>query len=167
MTQSYRYIHSVSHVTFHHVLSQEIGYNSLCHTVGTILPFYLFIYLLSFFFFSGPHLWHLEVPRLGVNRSCSCQLADVTATATTDPSRVCNLHHSSQQCQILNPGSEARDQTRVLMDSSQIRCHSYTSILKKIFKKMTKTMGCGVGCRHGSDLAFLWLWRRLAATAPI
>ena len=28
-------------------------------------------------------------------------------------------------------------------------------------------MSCGVGRRHGSDLALLWLWRRLAATALI
>ena len=28
-------------------------------------------------------------------------------------------------------------------------------------------MSCGVGCRHGSDLASLWLWRRPAATGPI
>ena len=28
-------------------------------------------------------------------------------------------------------------------------------------------MSCGVGCRRGSDLALLWLWRRLVATAPI
>ena len=28
-------------------------------------------------------------------------------------------------------------------------------------------MSCGVGCRHGSDLALLWLWHRAAATAPI
>ena len=28
-------------------------------------------------------------------------------------------------------------------------------------------MSCGVGLRHGSDLVLLWLWRRLAATAPI
>ena len=28
-------------------------------------------------------------------------------------------------------------------------------------------MSCGVGHRHGSDLALLWLWRRLEATAPI
>ena len=28
-------------------------------------------------------------------------------------------------------------------------------------------MSCGVGCRHGSDLVLLWLWCRLAATAPI
>ena len=26
---------------------------------------------------------------------------------------------------------------------------------------------CGVGCRRGSDPALLWLWCRLAATAPI
>ena len=26
-------------------------------------------------------------------------------------------------------------------------------------------MSCGVGCRHGSDTALLWLWHRPAATA--
>ena len=34
---------------------------------------------------------------------------------------VTGLHHSSQQCWILNPLSEARDQTHVLMDASQVR----------------------------------------------
>ena len=28
-------------------------------------------------------------------------------------------------------------------------------------------MSCGVGCRHGSDLALLWLWLWPAATAAI
>ena len=28
-------------------------------------------------------------------------------------------------------------------------------------------MSCGVGCRHSLDLAFLWLWHRPAAVAPI
>ena len=28
-------------------------------------------------------------------------------------------------------------------------------------------MICGVGHRHGSDLALLWLWSRPVATAPI
>ena len=28
-------------------------------------------------------------------------------------------------------------------------------------------MSCGVGYRRGSDSTFLWLWHRLAATAPI
>ena len=27
-------------------------------------------------------------------------------------------------------------------------------------------MSCGVGCRQGSDLPLLWLWRMLAAIAP-
>ena len=28
-------------------------------------------------------------------------------------------------------------------------------------------MSCGVGCRHGLDLALVWLWCRLAAMAAI
>ena len=27
-------------------------------------------------------------------------------------------------------------------------------------------MSCGIGHRHGSDLALLWLWHRPAAAAP-
>ena len=38
-------------------------------------------------------------------------------------SHVCNLHHSSWQCWFLNPLSEARDRTCVLMDTSQIHFH--------------------------------------------
>ena len=34
VTQSYIYIHSFCHTVFHYVLSQEIGYSSLCYTVG-------------------------------------------------------------------------------------------------------------------------------------
>ena len=36
-------------------------------------------------------------------------LAYTRATATWDRSRICNLHHSSRQRQILNPLSEAGD----------------------------------------------------------
>ena len=43
------------------------------------------------------------------------------ATAMWDPSRVCDLHHSSSQRRILNPLSKARDGTLNLMVSSQIR----------------------------------------------
>ena len=28
-------------------------------------------------------------------------------------------------------------------------------------------MSCAVGCRHGSDLVLLWLWRRPATAAPV
>ena len=34
-------------------------------------------------------------------------------------------------------------------------------------KESGVAMSCGVGCRCDSDPALLWLWRRLAAMAPI
>ena len=37
--------------------------------------------------------------------------AYTTARATPDPSCICNLYHSSQQCRNLNPLNEARDLT--------------------------------------------------------
>ena len=46
--------------------------------------------------------------------------ASTTATAMWDLSHVCNLHHSLQQHQIPDLLSEARDQTRILMDASWI-----------------------------------------------
>ena len=71
-------------------------------------------------FFSGPHLGHMEVPRLGVQLELQLP-AYTTATAMPDPSCVCDLHHSQQQHPILNPLSEARDRTRNLTAPSQIR----------------------------------------------
>ena len=57
------------------------------------------------------------------------------AMATQDPSQVCNLHHSSQQCQILNPRSKARDQTCNFMVPSWIcfRCARMGTPLKACF----------------------------------
>ena len=48
------------------------------------------------------------------------------ATAMPDPSRVCNLHHSSWHRWTLNPLSKARDRTRNLMIPSWIRFHCAT-----------------------------------------
>ena len=61
----------------------------------------------------------MEVPKLGVESELQL-LAYTTATAMPDPSRVCDLHHSPWQRRILNPLSEARDQTCVLLYTSQI-----------------------------------------------
>jgi len=61
----------------------------------------------------------MEVPRLGVELELQLS-AYTTATAMQDPSLICGLHYSSLQSQILNPLSEARDQTRNLMVPSQI-----------------------------------------------
>ena len=60
----------------------------------------------------------MDVPRLGVSSELQLPVY-TTAPATMDPSRACDLHHSMQR-QILNLLSEARDQTRVLMDASQV-----------------------------------------------
>ena len=74
------------------------------------------------FVFLGLHPQHMEVPRLGVELELQL-LAYTTATATPDPSHIFNLHHGSRQCRSLNPLSEARDRTCVLMVTSQIRFH--------------------------------------------
>ena len=61
----------------------------------------------------------MEVPRLGVKSELQL-LVYATAIKTQDPSHVCDLHHSSWQCQILSPLSKAWDQTCNLMVPSQI-----------------------------------------------
>ena len=62
---------------------------------------------------------HMEAPRLGVESKLKPP-AYTTATATQDPSHIYKLHHDSRQCCILKPLNEARDQTCILMDTSQI-----------------------------------------------
>ena len=54
----------------------------------------------------------MEVLGLGVKSGL--QLPAYT-TAIQDPTYVCNLYHSSWHCQILNPLSEARGSTCILM----------------------------------------------------
>ena len=63
--------------------------------------------------FLGLRPQHVEVPRLGVELELQPP-AYARAMATLDPSRVCNLHHSS-------PLSKGRDRTRNLMVPSRIR----------------------------------------------
>ena len=63
--------------------------------------FKLYIYFYFFIFFLGLHLQYMEVPRLGVKFELQLP-AYTTATATPDVSHICDLHHSSQQFQILN-----------------------------------------------------------------
>ena len=59
----------------------------------------------SFFFFLGLRLQHMEVPRPGVKLELQLPAyatATATATATPDLRHICNLHCSSQQYRILN-----------------------------------------------------------------
>ena len=78
-----------------------------------------YIYSLSFFlpsFLLGLHPQHMEVPWLGVQSELQ-PLAYSTAIATWDQ------WYSSRWCWILNPPSEARDWTPVLMDLSWVINH--------------------------------------------
>ena len=78
-----------------------------------------FYFILFYCLFLGLHLQHMDVPRLGVESELQ-RLAYTTATATQNPSHICDLHHSSWQRWILNPPSKAKDQTHNLMVPSHI-----------------------------------------------
>ena len=61
----------------------------------------------------------MEVPRLGVKLERQLP-AYATASAMPDSSCIYDLHHSSRQCWILSPLSQARDQTRSPTDASRV-----------------------------------------------
>ena len=64
-----------------------------------------------------------------------------------DPSRVCNLHHSSQQHWILHPLGEARDGTCNLMVPSQIFSHCATAgtpVCLFLFRPTPVAYGCSL-----------------------
>ena len=84
-----------------------------------ILPSMLF-YFFYFFLLGAPPVAY-EVPRLGVKSELQLP-GYATVIAMRDPSHVCDLHHSSQQCQILDLLSKPRDQTHNLMVSSRFHC---------------------------------------------
>ena len=84
------------------------------------LDFFWFFFLL---FRAVPSAY--GVPRWGVESELQLS-AHTTATATPDLSRVFDLHHHSRQHRILNPLSEARGPTCVLMVTSQICFHCAT-----------------------------------------
>ena len=60
-----------------------------------------------YYYYLWLHLWHMEVPRLGVESELQLQ-AYVTARATPNLSHICDLCCSLQQSQILNSLSKAR-----------------------------------------------------------
>ena len=81
----------------------------------------------------------MEVLRLGVQLELQLwAYTTATATTTSDPSHVCDLHHSPQQSQILNPLSEARNRTCNFMVPSWIYFHCTTmgTLLTFYFKTL-------------------------------
>ena len=61
----------------------------------------------------------MEVRRLWIELELQLQ-AYTTATAIPDQNHMCDLHHSLWQCRILNLLIEGKDQTHILMDTSQV-----------------------------------------------
>ena len=92
-------------------------------------PFFLCCFL-------GPHLWHMDmdVPRLAAESKLQPPTY-ATAIAIQMPSCVFELHHSLPQRRILNPLREARDRTRIFVDTSWARyCWATTGTsLKHLF----------------------------------
>ena len=105
-----------------HASQQDFYWNYIEFLNGLVQKSYIYTYMYIYIFvFLGPHMQHMEVPRLGVQLELQ-PLVYATATATPDLSRVCDLHHSSWQPWIFNPNplSETRDRTRNLMVPSRI-----------------------------------------------
>ena len=94
-------------VIFFNMLSvyfQRKAIEMLCGLLKTIPfippPFFSFFF---FFCFLEKHLWHMEVPSLGVESEMQL-LAYTTETAVLEP----------------NPLSEAKGRTHILMDTSRV-----------------------------------------------
>ena len=96
----------------------DVNYK-ICQRIKLFNIFCLFVVSFLPFVFLGPPLRHMEVPKLQVESELQ-PLAYTTATATRDLSCIIDLHHSPGQCWVLNPLSEARDRTHILMDASQV-----------------------------------------------
>ena len=59
------------------------------------LSFFLSLFIYLFLLILGLHLWHMEVPRPGIQSELQLPAyGTVKATAMGDVSRVCDLHHS-------------------------------------------------------------------------
>ena len=94
----------------------------MCLLLGNV--FYFFIIFIFLFF--GLFAFSRATP--AAYGGCQARgligtvvLAYARARAMWDLSRICDLHHSSRQCQIVNPLSKGRDGTCNLMVPSRIR----------------------------------------------
>ena len=109
--------------TWYHVVGQFYAV-CYCFCVCVCVFFFfflrrewLFIYLFICLFRAIPEAHGSS--QLGLESELQL-LAHTTATATLDPSHVCDSHHSSRQRRSLNPLNEAGDRTRVLMGTSWV-----------------------------------------------
>ena len=119
------YVFMCAHVYIHQgtvALCIKIDYfyvYRMWQTADTLqYPFPLLLLLLFFFFMASPATYRiLEIPGPGVKSELQL-LAYVIATATLDPSCICNLCHGLWQHQILNPLGKGKDRTCILMETT-------------------------------------------------
>ena len=105
--------------------------------IESLLHLFFYLFLFIYLVFLGPHPWHMDVPRLGADSP-----AYITATAMPEQSWICDLHHHSW---ILNPVSEARHRTCLLIDTSQICLHHTTMGTPLMAFKYTLLLGSILG----------------------
>ena len=117
------------------------------HISQPVCAFSIHMFSLYLSLFSGLHMQHVEIPRLWVKSELQLP-AYMTATAMWDPSCTCDLCHSSQHCQILNPLSEYRDQTHILMYTSWI-CNLLSHSGNSFFSSLNK---CSLFCLTNLNL---------------
>ena len=112
-------------------LSINIKYISICiwkiyiYSFGHNIYIYMYVCTIGilftiFFFFLGLYLRNMDVPRLGVESELQLPALQLQPQQW-DLNHICDLCHCSQQCWILNPLSEARDWTCILMGTSRVR----------------------------------------------
>ena len=132
-----------------------------------IPPWFLSLYLtFSFshdcfflFCFLWPHLWHMEVPRLGVESDLQLQ-ANATATAI-DLSRIYDLHHNSWQCYLFNPLNEARKLTCILMDTRWVHYCSTTTVIPVMIVFRLKSLNCSKMIQFYKTFSY-WLFTSMS-----
>ena len=124
---------------FHVLFSFHLGCSGVCYTADA-QQIFGFCLLVCFCLFRATSLAYGSSQTRGQSGAAAAGLN--TATAMQDLSLICDLHRSLWQHQILNPLSEARDQTHNFMDASQVcnlLSHNGNS-LNKYLKKWTELL---------------------------
>ena len=88
------------------------------HCIALCSNFLSFFFFFFFFVFLGAPVAYGDSQARGQIGTVAASLHH--SRSNVDPRYICDLHHSSQQCQILNLLSEARDQTHNLIVPSWI-----------------------------------------------
>ena len=94
-------------------ISYEIGpiiWDKNCHICHSVIS--------SLLFFLGLHLRHIDVPRLGVESELKLRTRSQPQANTGSELHLGTMSQlSGRQLWILNPLNEAREQTRILVDT--------------------------------------------------